>query len=533
MRRWPVVALVVALVATACTNGGSNETAPTTTIPEVRSLLRVAIDEWADCLNPVICDTPAARHTVFAHVLPRLIETDDNGEFVPSPVLTSAPQVSADELSITYRLDPDSRWSDGRPITSTDVRVTWQSIMATPGANRVGYELITSIDDRDPHVAVVRFRDVYGDWQRLFGGDGGWLVEADAIGDDLNLSGQFLTELPFSAGPFRLADWDPQSAVLVSNDDYWLADRVPKVGQVQLNNASFDGVLPDGVPVVAQSAGGVVTPVDGVVARSRPDTTLLALWLDQRSPLLGDLTIRQSISASIDRTALGALESAGDMAVPRCVGWIPGLGPWCDDDLPVLEAMPDMARFALATDGWVLGDDNVFTRNGVRLSLAITHDPTDARGKAVAELSAEYLRVAGFEIQVQTLPLDVWRTRPLDGLETGIGVYAIDLGLSPRVDDLFGCDRIGPEAGGANPIAWCNLQVDADARAFTVATRREEQIQIAHRIGDVVAAELVILPISQGAATLFILSDRVDAPETAPLGDGAFGRLYDVEVTNG
>ena len=54
----------------------------------------------------------------------RLLECDEHGE--PTPRLAESYSVSDDGLSVTYKIRKDANWSDGTPITSKDVEITWE-----------------------------------------------------------------------------------------------------------------------------------------------------------------------------------------------------------------------------------------------------------------------------------------------------------------------------------------------------------------------------------------------------------------------
>ena len=78
---------------------------------------------------------------MLVHLQPGLLEFDPGNFLRASPVVEEIP--SADNggvvlnndgtFTVTYRLDPDARWSDGTPITSTDVWFTWRAILDTQG----------------------------------------------------------------------------------------------------------------------------------------------------------------------------------------------------------------------------------------------------------------------------------------------------------------------------------------------------------------------------------------------------------------
>ena len=77
--------------------------------------------------------------------------------------------VSADGLTITFKLKPNLKWSDGQPLTSKDVLFTWQSQVDPKNApiSRAGYDQISSIDTPDDNTAVLHFKALYPAWPTL------------------------------------------------------------------------------------------------------------------------------------------------------------------------------------------------------------------------------------------------------------------------------------------------------------------------------------------------------------------------------
>ena len=121
----------------------------------------LAVEQWPECLNPITSCNNATwlSWSVLVHLLPRLMEFDVNHNIGASPVLMEAPTVDNGgavlnddgTLTITYRLNPEARWSDGTPMTSTDVWFTWRAIIDTEGSlNPTGYDLITDVEPRRP-----------------------------------------------------------------------------------------------------------------------------------------------------------------------------------------------------------------------------------------------------------------------------------------------------------------------------------------------------------------------------------------------
>ena len=45
--------------------------------------------------------------------------------------------LSADYLTVTWKLKPDLKWSDGEPLTSDDIKFTWE-VLSNPNSGALG-----------------------------------------------------------------------------------------------------------------------------------------------------------------------------------------------------------------------------------------------------------------------------------------------------------------------------------------------------------------------------------------------------------
>lgn len=523
----------LALLAGACTDdGGAGDRTTTSTIPPARTLLRVAVDAWPDCLNPLTCDADGALgEQILHHVLPVAMEVDGSGEYVPSPLLAGTPEVDDGAVfTVTYRLSSAARWSDGRPITSSDFRATWLAVMATPAADQHGYREIIAVDDTDPTIAVVELRRPLADWPELFGGTSSWVLDGDALGEQLDLTGRFRDDLPFSAGPFRLAAWDRDIAVLAADETYWDEARHPEIDQVRIERRESEDDLGSFDLVVLDASVRVDAP-DGFDVAVVPTTEIIGVWFDRRTPVLGPKVHRDALAVAFDRTE-AATTAAGDDGAPlvTCLGWIPAIGPWCDEsDLPEGMFDPDLARFALAAEGWVAGDDGILARGDERFALTVTHDPALAGAEEVAADLAERFADLGIEVSVGEIDATSWRgPRPADR-SAGVGVFAFDVGISPQVLDLYGC----PEGPPSSVIGWCPETVVALAVQLVDTPQREAMLGLVEQLGDAATGDLAWIPLVQRHREMLVRSGRVTIPQGRPVVAGPLARLYDLEVEDG
>jgi peptide/nickel transport system substrate-binding protein len=528
--------VALALVAGACSVFSDEDAAdaggsPESTLPSAATLLRVASADWPECLNPLTCGDGPARSLVLQHVVPRLMEVDADGDYVPSPVLAGGPEVQVDrtsgEQTIVFVLAEEARWHDGRPITSSDVKGTWLARLATRGATTPGHELVTAIDDRDPLVARVTLSEPWTDWPELFGGYTGWLLQADAFGGDTDLTGRFEDIVPFGAGPYELVSFDERSLVLVGRDDHWDPDRQAEIDQVRI----------DHFPDLGGNAGGEAPAVPGSIdmvipGRDLPDVAerfeivrrrvpaVVGLFFDRRTAPLGSAAVRNAVEAAVDRRELVELAGFDPDALVTCTGWLPADAA-CGDDLVEEDSSIADTDFLLELDGWPVGLDGRRGRPGLPLATPVSYDPTIEGAEDMARAIVDALVARGFTATTQAVTAETWARRDRES-GVGIGVYAPTLGTSGRVAELHGC-----RDGSRNPLAWCDPVAQELLRSLQRAPDERSRRAVAADLGELVAGTYSWLPLHQRTTRWFVDPDRVSVPEEAPLGSGPLGALHD------
>ncbi|MFP5577308.1 MAG: ABC transporter substrate-binding protein [Acidimicrobiia bacterium] len=540
-RRLPgsaVLALVLlALVASGCSLLEDDDAEPgatgsaETTLPSAATLLRVASADWPGCLNPLTCTDDTARTLVLQHVVPKLMEVDAAGGYVPSPVLAGAPEVRVDratgEQTIVFVLAEEARWHDGRPITSSDVKGTWMAHLGTPGAATPGHQLISAVDDTDPLVARVTLRSPWADWPELFGGHEGWLLHADAFGGDTDLTGRFDDLVPFGAGPYELVSFEERSLILVARDDHWDPDRQAQIDQVRIDHfpsiAATDGGGPD-----ASVPGGIDLVIPGVdlpavpdrfALRTRPTAAVVGLLFDRRTAPLGSAGVRAAVAEALDRRELVELAGVDPSALVTCAGWLPG-DPACGDDMAEEGASVEAADLLLELDGWPVLAGGGRGRPGLPLATPVSYDPTIGGADRIAAAVVDALVGRGFAATAQPVTAETWLRR--DRQEgVGIGVYAPRLGTAARVASLYGCG-----AAERNPLAWCDPAVEDLLAQLLAAPDRARRDAVAAELAALAASSRSWLPLHQRETRWLVDPARIEVPDDAPLGSGPLGALH-------
>ena len=163
-------------------------------------------------------------------VLEPLARYDENGDMVPwlvdeVPTVENG-GVSEDLTSITWKLTEGLVWSDGSPVTSEDVKFSWEYCTAEGGgcAQIEKYGGIESIETPDELTAVVTFRNPKPFPYTAFVGAQSPILQKAQFADCLGPKAPECTEQnfnPIGTGPFVVTDFRPNDVItLEANENY-------------------------------------------------------------------------------------------------------------------------------------------------------------------------------------------------------------------------------------------------------------------------------------------------------------------------
>lgn len=181
--------------------------------------LRVGVPELPATYNPfdLRARTPAATQ-VLSMVLPQLFDVSPEGEVQPRLVEPGSVEERGQEVD--FELAEGARWSDGAPITVSDLQFTLDVVRSDlwpgPGA---GYDAVESIDGQGREVTIRFERDLPG-WERLFSGEDYVLPRHRLLDEDL--ASVWAVGPDVSGGPYELVgSTRGLDAVLTANQEWW------------------------------------------------------------------------------------------------------------------------------------------------------------------------------------------------------------------------------------------------------------------------------------------------------------------------
>ncbi|MBM4435529.1 MAG: hypothetical protein FJ028_10645, partial [Chloroflexi bacterium] len=303
---------LVALVVAGCDAAPPAAVATPAGQPQGGTLV-VAAQE-PSTLDPLYVAGVQAAATIYSVAVEGLVRVLPDGTFAPLlarevPTLDNGGvTVSATGMQVRYVLREGVTWSDGAPLSSADVRFTWERVMRDPRvATREGYDLIDGIDTPDAQTVVVRYRQVYPPY----------LTRFDAILPRHALEGAdpaAYGRTPLGTGPFRISEFaSGQQITAVRNPRY----REP--GRPLLDRLIFK-LVPSVEAAMAQLRAGEVHAAFNVSEADALDLgTDPAIALDEaRSPII------EALSFNVARRGDPADDSAphpvlGDRAVRRAL----------------------------------------------------------------------------------------------------------------------------------------------------------------------------------------------------------------------
>ena len=130
--------------------------------------LTVALGYDLDTLDPYASGFLTDVQSTF---LEPFVYPDENAKFQPAlavevPTLANKGIRITDngkKMVVTYKLRPGVKWADGEPVTSADVKFTWEAIKDPKylGPEKDGTEEIERIETPDPLTVVIYYKQIF------------------------------------------------------------------------------------------------------------------------------------------------------------------------------------------------------------------------------------------------------------------------------------------------------------------------------------------------------------------------------------
>lgn len=326
-----------------------------------------------------------------------------DGDLNITPALAESWEFSDDATVLTVHLRDGVTFHDGSPMTSADVKASFERILdeATAAASRANFTSIESIDTPDDVTVVFNLSTPDVPILAAMATVGAAIVSGEFIS-----SGGSFASTAVGTGPFVLDAWVPEEVTRLSANADWWGDG-PFVDGLELR------VIPDESSIVAALRAGQVDfailndPViatlllgdDSVTLNQVPALAYHVFQLNASREPMNVLEVRQAIACAIDRqqvldtAALGYGEVTGPVTAPAYKVPV--------EELFCYERDVDKAKELLAEAGYADGFS-------ISTIVAPNEPPTSL---AEAQNIQAQLGEVGIDLEIISLELSVYVDR--------------------------------------------------------------------------------------------------------------------------
>ncbi len=411
---------------------------------------------------------------------------------LPIPGLASW-TISDDSLTYTFTLREDANWSDGVPITSQDVKFTYDAInsnlvQSPRKSNVASIAAVNIIDDKTFEIVLADVNCTI--WNDLASSLNSPLPSHKYAADFSDvMTSDFNVNPDMGSGPYLLAEHAPDEYTrMVANPSYYRGE--PEIPQLLIRIIPEPAILNQAI-----AAGEVdyafmypdelaqIPSTEGLNISISPlhNTPILALnWADPANPspawdedgnrieqpphpIFSDVRVRQAVAMGYDKDAI--LATLGENGGVRLTSSIIPTITWAyNTELEPWPYDPERAAALLAEAGWADTDgDGILDKDGKPLAFEILQSPIVDLWGNIALVAQDQLSRLGMDVTLTTLEWGAFindRLLPqnFDALVVGFGG-----GSPPDPDAIAGnimYSKNDVPGSGFNMTSYVNPEVD-------------------------------------------------------------------------
>jgi peptide/nickel transport system substrate-binding protein len=357
-----------------------------------------------------------------------------------------------DSLTYIFHLHRGVQFHDGRPLTSRDVKWTFDSLLqgkirSTKAAN---YRFVDQVDAPDANTVVFHLKEP--DSPLL------WNLSDGAVGIVPYGSGEEMTAHPIGSGPFKFVSAETdREVVLEQNGNYWgekaklarvrfavVPDETTEALELRKGSGdiAINSLTPDTVFTLARDS-------DLVVERT-PGTRLAYLAFNLRDPILKDVRVRQAVAYALDRKPMIDYLWRGQAELARSV--LPPQSWAYNGDVASYNHDPGKANRILDAAGYP-------PVNGVRFHITMKTS-TVADTRLMVAVMQQQLREVGIALDIRSFEFATFFSDVTHGAFQMHGLRWIGGNEDPDIFEYaFHSAKFPPN--GANRGFYSNPKIDA------------------------------------------------------------------------
>ena len=386
-----------------------------------------------------------------------------------------------DAQTYVFHLRHGVKFSNGQPLTSADVKFTFESIIsgAIQTPKRGAYALVDSITTPDPWTVIFHLRAPYASFPMN--------LTRQAVGIVPQNAGPDFARHPIGTGPFKFVSLAPDQDIVVErNPDYF--GGAPSLQRIRFR------IVPDALVRALELRKGTgdlelnSLPPDTVVALARdphlvvtesPGTAVDYIAFNCDDPILAHRKVRQALAYATNRQALiryllrGEARPADSLLPPSHWAYEPNIVHYDFD--------PARANALLDAAGFPRGP------GGIRFHLELKTSTDESTRLLAAALQDQWRRV-GVQLDLRSLEFATFYSDITQGSFQLYTLRWYGANLDPDIFEYVFSSKKTPPAG-ANRGHYRNPQLDVLLHEARVTTDRAKRKEILSRIQQLVAID--------------------------------------------
>lgn len=471
--------------------------------------LVVGIDQEPDILNGFIVGGDLAVTTDTTQgILDKPYEIQPDLSIAPQLAEGEPEVVSEDPLVIEYTLKEDLTFSDGEPLTSEDVKWTYQQIMNEENEiiTREGFEKIENFETPDEQTVRMTFSEPYAPWRDIISGSYSFVLPKHVYeGENFNNA---LNNEVVGSGPYKLREWNKgQNLIVEKNENYW--GEEPTIDQITYR------FIPDTNTLNTSLQSGEVQfinppPDIGLQERLQGyqgvnvDTAAGTVWehIAFNVNKIDNLKIRQAVAYGINREQIlneilpGQVEPLNSVLVP--------------EQDPFYEPAWESYGFDPERASQLVQEAQ---SEGASTEIEFSTTSGNNLRETLQQVVQQQLGEVGLTVNINNTAAQTFFGEWTPQGNFQMGEWAWLATPEPSLTSLFGADALPPE--GQNYYRWENQEATELMKEADVTVDRQQRAELTRQVQDIMADELPVIPLYQ-RPVYYAYEEVLQGPEVNP-----------------
>lgn len=485
--------------STPATGSGSDVTSASTAASEVNTFegpKEVVINLVSEPpeMNSILT-TSSGSMNVLRHIMDGLTILDQTDE--PIPGIAESWDISEDNLTYTFHLRKDAKWSNGEPVTAKDFIFAWNQLFTAENAAEyasvwAGYiQGATEMLDNGTSAEGVGYKAI-DDYtiELVLTRPCTYILSVLAFPNFMPLNEAAYTEMGgveaygtepenfLTNGAFLVDSWThEESFVIAKNPDYYAADTINldkiEFAMISDSTTGYNGFVNGELDMIALTSDQIeMANAAGYTVESFDDGSCWYFEFNTLTPGMSNAKIRTAITMAIDAESF-VKNVVKNSSIPAYSFTPPAVmqGAFTDSVGKLMDregyAADNYAKArALLAEG--LAEENM-TMEDLKLSIVI--DDTSTATKYVAFFQEQLKTNLGLEVTAEQMTYKARLEQMANKSFNGI----VSAGWSPDYNDPMSFLDLWISTNGNNHTSWANPEYDkliADATAETDVAKR-------------------------------------------------------------